>query len=281
MRPERVKGDRHHPFSCALLRVPGIFCVGVLFLLLGIRCKETPAGGEEDPTPASDHRDTTAVLYDGCHHSTFADTTGLAHDLDIIERKLGLLDPGIRDHLEAVEITYYTFTDSAFTTCDTARVCSGILLVHACMADEVRAIFDGLRRDHFPIAKVIPINRYGLNADSTGWDDVASMTDNNTSAFNYRSKTMVPESSKHAQGIAIDINPFLNPLVRHGANSNTHEPPGAHYDPERPGTLTRSRIMKHLAPIGWTWGGRWRRPQDHQHIEKAHPVCEHLREKVR
>lgn len=276
-----MKGDRYHPFSCALLRVPGIFCVGVLFLLLGIRCKETPTGGEEDPAPATDHRGRAALLKHGRHHSTFADTTGLAHDLDIIERKLGLLDTGIRDHLEAVEITYYTFTDSTFTTCDTAHLCSGILLVHACMADEVRAIFDGLRRDNFPIAKVIPINRYGLNADSTGWDDMASMVDNNTSAFNYRSKAMVPETSKHAQGIAIDINPLLNPLVRHVANGTTYEPPGAHYDPARPGTLTRSQIMKHLAPIGWTWGGRWRRPQDHQHIEKAHPVCEHLRERVR
>jgi hypothetical protein len=214
-------------------------------------------------------------------HSTLADTAGLAHDLGIIERKLGPLAPGIRDHLAALEVTYLSFADSACTRVDKQRLRSGIVLVHACIADEVKAIFEGLRRDSFPIAQVIPINRYGLNADSTGWNDEASMADNNTSAFNYRGKAHVPEFSKHAQGIAIDINPLLNPLVKQGPNGVLREPAAGRYDTKRPGTLTRARIMKHLALRGWTWGGRWKRPQDHQHIEKVQGRCEHLRERIR
>jgi hypothetical protein len=175
-------------------------------------------------------------------HSTLADTAGLARDLRLIERKLGPLAPGLRDHLAAVEVTYFSFTDSTCTQVDLERMRTGVLVVHACVADEVRSIFDALRRDTFPIAKVIPINRYGLNADTTGWNDAVSMADNNTSAFNYRGKAHVPEPSKHAQGIAIDINP-----------------------------------LRHLSPHGWAWGGRWRRPQDPQHIEKAHGRCAHLR----
>ncbi len=246
-----------------------------LFHLLALACgsdrHDAPAGTPKKPR----WRDTLVV------HSTLADTSGLAANLRMIERKLGPLDPGIRDHLEAVEVAYYGFTDSSCTAVDTTRLCTGVLLVHACVAGEVRAIFEGLRRDRFPIAHVIPINRYGLNADSTGWDDAASMADNNTSAFNYRGKTHVPETSKHAQGIAIDINPLLNPLVRAGMNGTVREPANGRYDPLRPGTLTRARILKHLAPHGWTWGGRWQRPQDHQHIEKAHGRCAHLRERIR
>ena len=210
-------------------------------------------------------------------HSTISDTAGLAHDLHIIERKLGRLEPGIQDHLVAVEVTYFSFADSACTQVDKSALLAGILLVHDCIAEDVKAIFEGLRRDTFPIAKVIPINRYGLNADSTGWNDAASMADNNTSAFNYRGKAHVPGISKHAQGIAIDINPMLNPLVKQGPNGVIREPVEGHYDPERPGTLTSARIMKHLTPYGWAWGGRWRRPQDHQHIERAHGRCDHFR----
>jgi hypothetical protein len=214
-------------------------------------------------------------------HSIIADTAGLEHDLRIIEGKLGRLGPGVRDNLVTVEVTYFTFADSACTVVDTQHLRTGILLVHACVAEDVRAIFAGLQRDTFPIAKVIPINRYGLNADSTGWNDAASMADNNTSAFNYRGKAHVPEISKHAQGIAIDINPLLNPLVRQGPGGVTREPAAGRYTPDRPGTLTRMNITKHLAPRGWAWGGRWKRPQDHQHIEKVHGRCEHLRERIR
>lgn len=246
-----------------------------LFHLLALACgsdsHEPPAGTEKKPR----WHDTLIA------HSTLADTAGLEVQLRIIERKLGPLDPGIRDHLEAVEVTYYGFADSRCSAVDTSRLCTGILLVHACVAGEVRAIFEALRHDRFPIAKVVPVNRYGLNADSTGWDDAASMADNNTSAFNYRGKAQVPETSKHAQGIAIDINPLLNPLVKQGPDGEVREPASGRYDPARPGTLTRARILKHLTSHGWTWGGRWQRPQDHQHIEKAHGRCAHLSERIR
>jgi hypothetical protein len=219
------------------------------------------------PPPAAD----TLV-----RHSTLADTVGMHADLRLIERKLGPLDTTVRHYLQAVEVLYYGFTDSTWTAVDTTRLCSGVLLVHACVADDVRTLFAGLRRQRFPIARVIPINRYGLNADSTGWNDAASMAANNSSAFNYRGKAHVPEASKHAQGIAIDLNPLLNPVVRHGPSGTVVQPPHARYDPTRPGTLTRARLDPLLRPLGWSWGGRWRKPQDHQHIEKVQGKCAQL-----
>lgn len=249
----------------------------VAFLLVLNACG---AGAGDTPEPQRGKRVITAAT-SPIVHSTLADTTGFEHHLRSIESRLGPLPTDLRDHLTALEVTYFTFTDSACTKVDSTRLASGILVVHACIAKDVKVLFEGLRRDTFPIAKVIPINRYGLNADSTGWNDAASMADNNTSAFNYRGKTSVPEASKHAQGIAIDINPLLNPSIRRGPTRTTREPVDGRYDPERPGTLTRARIMKHLAPLGWTWGGRWKRPQDNQHMEKVHGLCEHLRERIR
>lgn len=210
-------------------------------------------------------------------HSTDADTAGLEADLRIIEAKLGPLGPGIRDHLAVVEVTYFSFADSMMTIIDTVNLHSGALVVHACVADDVKAIFEILRRDTFPIAKVIPINTYGLNPDSTGWNDAASMADNNTSAFNYRTKPTSSEPSKHGQGIAIDINPLLNPMVLREADGIAVEPPKGRYDPIKPGTLTRANTDEYLRPLGWSWGGRWPKPTDHQHIEKSRGSCSHLR----
>lgn len=210
-------------------------------------------------------------------HSTAADTAGLRADLRIIERKLGPLAPEILDNLVVVQVNYFSFTDSTCTAIDPHHRYTGALVVHTCIAGDVKALFEALERDSFPIAKVMPINRYGLNADSTGWDDEASMADNNTSAFNYRGKSHVPETSKHAQGIAIDINPRQNPLVRRSDEGTTVQPQGTRYDAHALGALNRSNTTRYLGGIGWSWGGRWPRPQDHQHIEKSRGSCPHMR----
>lgn len=214
-------------------------------------------------------------------HSTPADTAGSAADLRIIERKLGPLDAEVLRELEVVPVRYFTFTDSTYGQVDTRRTCTGVLVVHSCIAQEVSALFHSMLLDTFPIAKVVPINRYGLNADSTGWNDQASMADNNTSAFNYRAKATSGSRSKHAQGIAIDINPRQNPMVRHNAHGTITEPTNSRYDATAPGTLNRANTAKYLTVIGWSWGGRWPRPQDHQHIEKSRGSCTHLRYSLR
>ena len=207
------------------------------------------------------------------HHSSYSDTVGLAHDLSIIERKLGPMEKRVRDNLVPVEVTYYSFVDDACTMVDKKNLCSGILLVHACVVEDVKVIFEGLRRDTFPIAKVIPINRYGFNSDSTSWNDTGSMASNNTSAFNYRRKPTSGAPSKHAQGTALDINPLFNPFVRKSSRGTMVKPINGRYDPKQPGTLKRGNFLKLLGQRGWTWGGRWPNPVDYQHIEKIGGLC--------
>ena len=252
--------------------------IPALGLFFGVGCSDPDrtsvvVSHTEARTDRGPHARVTPVTF----HSTAADTAGMEADLRIIERKLGRLDPGIRDELTVVQVRYFAFTDSTCMAVDTSQLRSGALVVHSCIAEEVRALFEELERDTFPIARVVPINRYGLNADSTGWDDAASMADNNTSAFNYRSKPTSGESSKHAQGIAIDINPRQNPMVRMDEAGAVVEPPDGRYRPGTPGTLDRAFTARYLAGRGWSWGGRWPRPQDHQHIEKSRGNCPHMR----
>ena len=210
------------------------------------------------------------------HHSTRADMVGFAAELRVIENHLGELGSGIRDQLVPIEVQYYSFTDNTCNKIDTTRLYAGILIVHSCLVDDVKAIFNEMKRDRFPIAKVIPINCYGLNADSTGWNDAASMADNNTSAFNYRSRPTSPNISKHTQGIAIDINPLLNPCTTAGPNGTIVEPPSGTYVPGRRGTLIANEILAIIGKYGWAWGGLWPKPKDLQHIEKTKGRCEHM-----
>lgn len=213
-------------------------------------------------------------------HSGLADTIGMENDLRIIEQRLGPLDASVRGKLMAVKVDYFTFDPNGTIHKNRPILASGVLIVHSCVAEEVKAIFAELLRDTFPIAKVVPINCYGLNADSTGWNDEASMADNNTSAFNYRKTPATRELSNHSRGIAIDINPLQNPQIRNGNDGRILKPVTGSYDPTRPGTLT----WRYLAPIlmkrNWSWGGRWPKPKDYQHIEKNR-ICVLTRSDIR
>lgn len=261
----------HACASFILRRTSGWAFLALLFAASLARCTNGPAEEVREEAAIQDAAAET-------NEPPPTETTGFAASLQLIERKLGPLHPVVREHLVVVEVRHWGFADSACTAVDRRRIRTGALIVHRCIADDVRALFAGLLRDSFPIAKVIPIHRYGLNADTTGWDDAASMADNNTSAFNYRRKAANGEPSKHALGLAIDINPLLNPLERDTKEGLLREPAAGRYDPQRPGTLTRELVRRHLGSRGWSWGGLWPRPKDHQHIEKFGRSCAHLYE---
>lgn len=135
----------------------------------------------------------------------------------------------------------------------------GQLVVHRSIEERVRKIFSELLRRRFPIASIVPIAAFG-------WDDTCSMLANNTSGFNYRYKDKpgVKELSSHALGLAIDINPLLNPCIRNGVTS----PEGAEYNPNMPGTITSdSFVVDIFRAAGADWGGHWKELKDYQHFE--------------
>jgi len=134
----------------------------------------------------------------------------------------------------------------------------GQLVVHKEVAEDVKEIFEIIRQIHFPIEKVVPICEYK-------WSDEKSMQDNNSSGFNYRFISGSKILSKHASGLAIDINPKQNPYIKNGITS----PAGSVYDIDAEGTITSdSPIVAEFKKRGWTWGGDWKSLKDYQHFQK-------------
>lgn len=135
----------------------------------------------------------------------------------------------------------------------------GQLVVHKAVAGELKEIFDELLAHKFPIEVAKPIVAYG-------WDDETSMAANNTSAFNYRMIAGTNKPSMHAYGLAVDINPRLNPCI---SSDGTIQPAGGEYKPVVPGTLVKdSPAVLAFEKRGWKWGGDWNDPKDWQHFQK-------------
>ena len=138
----------------------------------------------------------------------------------------------------------------------------GELICNKAIAGDLLAIFRDLYEARYPIRSIRLI-------DDFGGDDEASMAADNTSCFNYREKTGMRELSKHALGLAIDINPFENPYVR----PSRVRPAGAAAFADRtkdfPHKIDQDDLCYRLFRAhGFSWGGSWRSVQDYQHFEK-------------
>jgi hypothetical protein len=140
----------------------------------------------------------------------------------------------------------------------------GKVVVLDVVASQVQAIFDEL------LVRAFPLQQARLMEDYRG-DDEAAMLDNNTSAFNGRPITGGSGWSKHAYGVAIDINPLQNPYLSKTANHPPLllPPTAATYvtrTPARQGMAedVREVFFQHGFLI---WGGNWHEPIDYQHFE--------------
>lgn len=149
-----------------------------------------------------------------------------------------------------IDVKYYSFD---------GKIHQGQLVVHKDVVSDVKEIFKIIYDRKFPVAKCIPIVKYG-------WSDMESMLDNNTSAFNYRYIAGTKRLSNHAFGKAVDINPYNNPVVY---PSGKVSPKGAKYDKSKPGTFYKDQfIVKEFLNRGWRWGGVWKKFKDNHHFDK-------------
>ncbi len=156
----------------------------------------------------------------------------------------------IRSNLAQAEVEYRGFD---------GRRHRGQIVVARELVPEVEEIFRDIEASGFPIARAIPVARYG-------WSDEASMLANNTSGFNYRRVPGMSKLSKHATGHAIDINPLFNPYIR----PDLHEPPGSRYRPGLPGVITAGGpVVRAFRKRGWRWGGFFQHGKDWQHFDKT------------
>lgn len=143
----------------------------------------------------------------------------------------------------------------------------GELIVNQSIAEDILEIMSQLYAQSYPIEKMVLIDAYGA-------DDERSMSDNNTSAFNYREIAGSSKLSKHALGLAIDINPKYNPYVKDSGTGELHVSPanGADYadrDGDFPYKIAEGDLCLQLfQEHGFAWGGNWNSVKDYQHFEK-------------
>ena len=155
----------------------------------------------------------------------------------------------IIQELELITVQYYS-TDH--------KVHQGQLLTNNKIAAKLEILFKYILAEKFPVAHAIPVVKYN-------WNDEASMEDNNTYSFCYRDKSF----SKHASGMAIDINPFFNPVRRkEGYEDRPDKPVGAHFDPTVPGTFYKHHpVVQEFKKSGFYWGHNFTQKYDDHHFE--------------
>jgi hypothetical protein len=143
----------------------------------------------------------------------------------------------------------------------------GEMVCNRSIAADLIDIFRELYLAGYPIERMVLIDDYEAN-------DERSMTANNSSCFCFRTVAGSRKLSKHAQGLAVDINTLYNPCVRYRRNgSRSIEPAaGARYADRSivtPYTIVNGDLCYRLfTQHGFTWGGNWRTVKDYQHFEK-------------
>jgi hypothetical protein len=159
--------------------------------------------------------------------------------------------PVTLDDLRYVRTSFWGFDGRPHT---------GELVVNARVADDVVGVFRRLYRARYPIEEMRLVTTDDLEAHPTG-------DGNNTAAFVCRPARGQSEWSAHAYGLAVDVNPFLNPY-RDG-DLVLPELAGAYLERSwhRPGMITaHGDVVGAFRAIGWTWGGTFASVSDPMHF---------------
>lgn len=163
------------------------------------------------------------------------------------------------DDLRYVSVLYYNFKGIERT---------GELICNKAIAQDLLEIFYELYQNEYQIEQIRLIDEYS-------GDDTLSMQDNNTSCFNYRVVDGTDHLSKHALGLAVDINPFFNPYVVYKNDGTAYiSPQGSETYADRSKEFAykideNDLCYKLFKAHGFTWGGDWNSCKDYQHFQKT------------
>lgn len=150
------------------------------------------------------------------------------------------------------------------------KVKQGELVCNKAIAQDLIEIFRELYANKYQIERMTLIDDYDA-------DDEKSMSHNNSSSFCFRVVNGTKVLSKHAQGMAIDINTLHNPCVRYNSNGSIKKiepdtPTARKYakrKPRLPHMIDKSDLCyKLFKKHGFRWGGDWPKPKDYQHFER-------------
>lgn len=175
------------------------------------------------------------------------------HYLEILPKKLHTVFKQNLNLQQLITIEYWGFD---------GKVHVGQLICNQQVEKELIAIFQELFTLQFPIQSIIPISEFGF-------DDNQSMQANNSTCFDFRMKTLGNGISKHAKGLAIDINPMQNPFVTSKKTYPTINQAHITNGRLRKNDLLGKKVIEIFKKHGWTWGGNWKNSKDYMHFEKT------------
>lgn len=133
----------------------------------------------------------------------------------------------------------------------------GQVVTNKNIANDIAEMFNIMLQHNFVVEKAIPVVHYD-------WSDSLSMSDNNTYSFSYRNVSF----SRHATGMAIDINPRFNPL-RWKTGDRPNQPVGAVSDTLVNGTFHIDHpVVGEFKRRGFKWGHTFSKYFDDHHFER-------------
>ncbi|WP_340289510.1 M15 family metallopeptidase, partial [Aquipuribacter hungaricus] len=214
-----------------------------------------PVAPQDTPAELLDRRILTPDLLPPPADGTFAPTVGPV-PADVLARSTW--QPGCP--VAADDLRYLTVQHHGFD----GRLHTGEVVVHEDGVDAVLAVFGAMHAEGFPLEEVRVIRADELDAAPTGDGNV-------TSAFVCRQSVGGGRWSRHAYGLALDVNPFHNPYDRGSGDDRVVLPElaTAYTDRSRelPGMLTAgSAAVRAADEAGWGWGGRWSSAKDWMHL---------------
>ena len=154
---------------------------------------------------------------------------------------------------------------SHWTSIDSERV--GEMVCNKAIAQDLLDIFRQLYEAHYIVESIRLIDDFNA-------DDEASMRANNTSCFCYRHVAGSKSLSRHALGMAVDVNPLYNPCVRKGQDGKQMVQPATAKAYTNRGRRFPYKIdskdlcYRLFVAHNFRWGGAWRSLKDYQHFEK-------------
>lgn len=198
-----------------------------------------------------------SMIESGSSESTEPSSRGTKEELprDIRNKTKGITlrenSPVEYDDLAYLTVPYYNFDGQTST---------GHMIVNKKIADEVLDIFSELYNNQYPIQSMeLAENFDSMQNTLLNSTELASMGNNNTCALYYKKNGN--DFSPHAYGLAIDINPKINPSS--DTNGSAIPKNAGQYLKGENLTSTEqwaritgdSDIYNIFASHGWSWGG--------------------------
>lgn len=146
----------------------------------------------------------------------------------------------------------------------------GELICNEYIAQDLVEIFYELYRNEYQLDKVLLADEYDGDAD-------AAREDNNSFCFYSTQAGENSTLSRHASGLALDINPCYNPLITYEEDgSRTITPASAADYADRTGSFPYKideddLCYKLFVRHGFTWGGNRNSDKAYQHFQKNMP----------